>query len=127
MAGSQDESSNIDRRNFLRGVTLTGAAALTAPVTAEAVAAGVKPVSFARVPALGKPGTVTARSSLPSVGLDLMTLSNGVRLVLYPHEAETGRVIISARFGRGMKALPADRSTGCRRLAMAQARTPITR
>src|SRR5712671_6005928 len=28
MAGAQDESGSIDRRNFLRGVTLTGAAAL---------------------------------------------------------------------------------------------------
>ena len=74
------------------------------------VAAGTRaPVSFDRVPKLGPPGTVASRSAVTELGMQFLTLSNGVRVILFANNAEAGKIYVSARFGRGMQALPADR------------------
>ncbi len=69
------------------------------------------PVSFDRVPKLGTPGTVVRRSGIDGLGLDFVEFSNGVKLLLFANNAEAGRVYVTARFGRGMMALPTDRPT----------------
>ncbi len=91
-----------------------GAAAAFAKAVTEGVQAGpstavVAAVTFDRLPKLGASGTIVKRGSLPSVGLQTVDFANGVKLVLYPHETESGRIFVSARFGAGMKALPSDR------------------
>ncbi|MEP6785617.1 MAG: insulinase family protein [Sphingomonadales bacterium] len=69
------------------------------------------PVSFDRVPKLPVPGTVVRRSAVASMGLDFVDFSNGVRAIIFANNAEAGNVYVSVRFGRGMKALPANRPT----------------
>lgn len=87
------------------------AAALAEPVTALASASNAKPVTFAQLPKLPKPGTVTDRQPLPSIYTEILTLSNGVKLMLYPNRGEAGRIYVTARFGKGLQALPSDRVT----------------
>lgn len=69
------------------------------------------PVSFDRVPKLPVPGTVARRSAVASMGLDFVDFSNGVRAIIFANNAEAGNVYVSVRFGRGMKALPANKPT----------------
>jgi zinc protease len=86
-------------------------AALTADVKAGPSTASVKPISFDRVPKFGAPATVVKRAPFPALGLEFVELSNGVRLVLFANKAETGKVMITARFGRGLQALPSNKPT----------------
>lgn len=86
-------------------------AALTETVAAGPPTDGQSAIGFDRLPALGAPGTIVKTSSMPDVGLTIGEFANGVRLVLYPHPAETGRVLVQARFGRGYQALPTDRQS----------------
>ncbi len=87
------------------------ASAVTAQVTAGPATAAIKPVSFDQLPKLGAPGLIVKRGALPGVGLTTVEFANGVKLVLYPRETESGRIFVSARFGAGLKALPSDRPT----------------
>ncbi len=68
-------------------------------------------VDFSKLPALGTPGTVTAREPIPALEMEKVTFSNGVRLLLYPNSGESGRVYVRVRFGRGYETIPADRIT----------------
>jgi zinc protease len=86
-------------------------AALVADVKAGPATAEGKPVSFDRLPALGKPGTVVKTSQIQSVGLQVLEFSNGLKLVLHPDPNEVGKVLVTARFGAGMKALPSNKPT----------------
>ncbi len=74
-------------------------------------AASRNPVSFDRVPKMPAPGTVISRRAVASMGLDFVDFSNGVRAIIFANNAEAGNVYVSIRFGRGMKALPADKPT----------------
>ncbi len=85
------------------------AKAVSADVVAGPATTAIAAVTFDRLPKLGAPGTIVKRGALPNVGLQTVEFANGVKLVLYPHETEAGRIFVSARFGAGMKALPADR------------------
>lgn len=85
------------------------AAAVAAPVNAGPAPTSAAAVSFDSLPKFGAPGTITKRGTIESVGLQTVEFVNGVRLVLYPHPTETGRIFVAARFGAGMKALPADK------------------
>lgn len=85
------------------------ATAITAPVTGDATGVAAKPVTMDSLPKFGAPGAVAARGSIPSVGLQTVDFANGVKLVLYPLPTESGRIFVAARFGAGIKALPADR------------------
>lgn len=85
-------------------------AALDAPVADKGKRAKLGKVSFDKLPRLGKPATVVARTTLlASPGIDQVDYSNGVKMLLFPNEAETGKVYVRVRFGDGMNALPADR------------------
>ncbi len=68
-------------------------------------------VDFKDLPKLGKPGNVTARETIADPGIEKVTFSNGVRMLMYPNASETGRVYLRVRFGRGYSALPADKPT----------------
>ena len=86
-------------------------AALTADVKAGPSTASAKPVSFERLPKFGAPATVVKRAPAPGLGLEFVELSNGVRLVLFANNAESGKILITARFGRGLQALPMSKTT----------------
>ena len=84
------------------------AAALTAPVSTAGVTRRQQAaVSFAALPALGAPGTVTSREKLADLDMERVTFANGVRLLIFATTSETGRVYVRARFGGGYNALPA--------------------
>ena len=68
-------------------------------------------VTFADLPKLGPPATVKDRAPIPEFGMVRATLSNGVRVLVYPSGAENARVYVRVRFGGGYNALPADRET----------------
>jgi zinc protease len=87
------------------------AAAIVAPVTARTAAAAGKPVSFAKLPALGKPGTVKTSRANPEIDLSYATFANGVNFVHFANPAESGKVYVAVRFGRGMQALPTNRQS----------------
>ena len=74
MASSQDESSGIDRRNFLRGVTLTGAAALTAPVVPAAAQTTADNTAANRTPPLPN---LQAETQPPTADPVVQTSSGG--------------------------------------------------
>ena len=89
-------------------------AQLLAALTAEPkplASASRAPVSFDRVPKLGVPGTVVRKTAVTELGLQFVELSNGVRVQIFANPAEAGRVYVTARFGKGMQALPTDRPT----------------
>jgi zinc protease len=86
-------------------------AALNADVKAGPANTAAKPVSFDRIPKFGPPATVLRRAPIASLGLEFVELSNGVRLILFTNQAESGKVLVTARFGRGLQALPKNKST----------------
>ncbi len=92
------------------GVSAKLAAALKADVSGLAGQRRVQAdVTFADLPALGKPGTVASRQSMPEIGLERVTFANGVRLLVFSNPSETGRVYVRTRFGGGYGELPANR------------------
>jgi zinc protease len=86
------------------------AAALAAPVAALA-SGGAKTVTFAQLPKLPKAGKVVKTAPIPDIDAQIVTLSNGVKLMLYPNPGEASRIYVTARFGKGLQALPSDRVT----------------
>ena len=86
-------------------------AALDADVRPTGARTAGPPVSFDRLPRFGPAATITKRAAIKDVGLELVELSNGVRLMVMPGQGEVGKIYVSVRFGRGMQGLPADRPT----------------
>ncbi len=77
-------------------------AALTAPVKANGssrIADGN--LTFADLPALGKPGKLTASQMYDRYKVETVTFSNGTKALLYPNKAENGQIRLLVRFGRG--------------------------
>jgi zinc protease len=86
------------------------AAALAAPVSTAGVTRRQQAaVSFAALPALGKPGKVVSREKLADLDMEKVVFANGTRLLIFATTSETGRVYVRARFGGGYQALPANR------------------
>ncbi len=84
------------------------AAALKEDVTAlEGARKDQARIDFSALPSLGKPGKVKSRQSEGEPGIEKITFANGVRMLLYANNAETGRVYLRIRFGRGYSTLPA--------------------
>lgn len=78
---------------------------MLAPVQADgAVRASADPVSFAGLPAIGAPGTVFSAKPTGLLEIEQLELSNGVRAMIWPNDAEPGRVRIIVRFGAGYRA-----------------------
>jgi zinc protease len=81
-------------------------AALTAPVKAASesrVAANA--LKFSDLPPVGTPGSVVTARPIGLLGIEQVELSNGVRVLLWPNDAEPGRIIVKARFGGGYSAI----------------------
>lgn len=80
-------------------------AALSAPIATSANArATAAAVSFADLPAIGKPGTVLRSEKLSGlIPVEWVELSNGVRVLLWPNDAEPGRINLQVRFGSGYR------------------------
>lgn len=87
------------------------AAAIAAPVTAITTDRDQAQITFDQLPKAGPAGTITGTQRFKGVDLDVLTLSNGTKVLLSPSSSEAGRVYVSARFGNGMKSLPRDRLT----------------
>ena len=84
------------------------AQAIIAPVKANTALAATKAVTFADLPALGKPGTIKTQSEVRELDLTLAEYGNGVRFVHFANPAEEGKVYVTVRFGKGMQAMPAN-------------------
>jgi zinc protease len=83
------------------------ARAISEPVQARATSSG-KPVTFTNLPKLGLPGRVVSSKLVPQLDLTLSEFANGVRFVHFANPAESGKIYIAVRFGRGMQALPSN-------------------
>jgi len=64
-----------------------------------------EPLSFAGLPAIGAPGKVIEDQPTGLLQIERLTLSNGVKVLLWNNDAEPGRVMVKARFGRGYSAI----------------------
>ena len=79
--------------------------ALSQPVAADASARlAANSISFADLPPIGPAGTVTAQQPVGILEIEEITLSNGVKAMLWPNDAEAGRVNVKVRFGAGYRA-----------------------
>jgi len=87
------------------------AAALAAPVAARMTASDEKPITFDQLPQLGAAGQIVKRETIAAFDTEILTLSNGIRVLLGRSTSEAGRVYVHARFGNGLAGLPADRLT----------------
>lgn len=102
----------LNTRTVDSGATAKLAAALKADVSGLAgKRAAQAQVDFSRLPRLGRPGKVTARTRFGEPSMEQVTFANGVRAIVYANASETGRVYLRVRFGRGQLALPGDRPT----------------
>jgi len=69
-------------------------------------------IGFDKVPPIGTtPATVVTRTPLASLEMETVELSNGVRLVLFPNSSESNKILVTARFGGGVRSLPAKKQT----------------
>jgi zinc protease len=81
------------------------AAALAAPVKAAANARlSDKAVTMDDLPKFGPAGKVVARAPIGLPGMESISFANGVKLTLFANDAETEKVRINVRFGRGQQA-----------------------
>ena len=85
-------------------------AALRTALTASVDAASGSRVAanslrFADLPPVGTPGTVASARPIGLLGIEQIELSNGVKVLLWPNDAEPGRIIVKARFGGGYGAI----------------------
>lgn len=79
--------------------------ALAIPVAADPNARiNSKAISFADLPPLGEPGTVTADTHTTLPEIDQIELSNGIKALIWPTREEPGRVTVKVRFGAGYRA-----------------------
>ncbi|WP_245638386.1 M16 family metallopeptidase [Croceicoccus bisphenolivorans] len=84
-------------------------AAMLAPVEADGSArVEDKQISFAELPSLGTPGTLVSQTPTGILDVETLTLSNGVKALVYASDAEPGRVSVRVRFGEGYKAFTAE-------------------
>lgn len=85
-------------------------AGLTSDVSADNSARlAANAVTFDDLPALGAPGTVASITSLRLLDMEMVELSNGVKAILYPNDAEVSKIMVRVRFGNGYQAFPADK------------------
>lgn len=79
-------------------------AAMVAPVSPDAsarLASGT--IAFDELPPVGEPGAVTGVGPLGVLGIEQVEFGNGVKAMLWPNDAEPGRVAVRVRFGAGYR------------------------
>jgi zinc protease len=64
-----------------------------------------KPISFAELPAIGKPGTIVQDVPLGVHDIGRIDFANGVKALVWANDAEPGRVAVKVRFGGGYRSL----------------------
>ena len=83
-------------------------AALQTPIEADGSARiAAKTVDFAELPKIGTPGEVVSEGPLGILGIERVELANGVTALLWPNDAEPGRVAVDMHFGAGLRAFDA--------------------
>ena len=83
--------------------------AMLAPVTADASARlDEKQISFDELPTLGTPGTLVAAEPAGIMEIETLTFDNGVKALIWPNDAEPGRINLRVRFGNGYGAFDAE-------------------
>jgi zinc protease len=82
-------------------------AAMVAPVVASGSTSRIAAttLTFADLPPIGAPGKVIDAVPTGLLGIERLTLSNGVKVLLWPNDAEPGRIIMRVRFGGGYAAI----------------------
>ena len=60
-------------------------------------------IAFEDLPALGTPGEVVSAQPLGVLEIERVELDNGVTALLWPNEAEPGRVAVKVHFGAGVR------------------------
>ncbi|MFN3863450.1 MAG: M16 family metallopeptidase [Erythrobacter sp.] len=88
-------------------------AALRLALASEAKADGsarlaAASISFADLPAVGAPGTITVQKPLGVLDIEQVEFANGVKALLWANDAEPGRVTVRVRFGAGWRAFGAE-------------------
>ena len=84
-------------------------AALAAPVEADGSARiAANTVDFDELPKIGTPGEVVSAAPLGVLDIERVELANGVTAMLWPNDAEPGRVAVNVHFGAGIRAFDAD-------------------
>lgn len=79
-------------------------AAMLAPVEPDSSARGsTEPVSFNDLPAIGASGKVVSEAQTGVLAIEQIGLSNGVKALIWPNNAEPGRVRLVVRFGSGYR------------------------
>ena len=107
-------SGNVIRATYVTPATgeATAAdlrAAMLAPVTPDATARlSTKPISFASLPVLGKPGAIVQDAPIGVLDIGRVDFANGVKVLLWPNDAEPGRVSVKVRFGGGYRSFDED-------------------
>lgn len=101
----------ITSRTPIKGGTEALAAAVNEPVKAIASTSTAPVGDFSQLPSLGKSGKVKKREPIPDLGMEQVKFANNVNLILYPNPAETGKIYVQVRFGRGLQALPSNKPT----------------
>jgi zinc protease len=103
-------TAGVFRALLVSGKPQTGldarlAAAVAAPVKAAANARlADRAVTMDDLPKFGPAGTVVARAPTGLPGMESISFANGVKLTLFANDAETEKVRINVRFGRGQQA-----------------------
>lgn len=78
--------------------------ALMEPVVADGGSRiAAKNVSFKDLPAIGKPQKPTAIENIGMHDIERVIFANGVRALIWPNNAEPGRVQVKVRFGSGYR------------------------
>ncbi len=62
-----------------------------------------KPISFAELPPVGKPGAIANDAPIGVLDIGRVDFANGVKVLLWPNNAEPGRVAVKVRFGGGYR------------------------
>ncbi|NCP20037.1 MAG: insulinase family protein [Erythrobacter sp.] len=84
-------------------------AALAEPIAADASARiAASTVAFDELPEIGPPGEVVSRQPLGIFEIERVELANGVTALLWPNDAEPGRVAVNVHFGAGLRAFSKD-------------------
>lgn len=79
-------------------------AALLAQVAPDPTARlSTKPISFADLPAIGRPGKIEQDAPLGVLDISRVDFANGVKVLLWSNDAEPGRVAVKVRFGGGYR------------------------
>jgi zinc protease len=78
--------------------------ALAAPVAADSsMRIAAKPIRFDELPAIGPVGRITELAPTGLLGIEQVSLSNGVKALMWQTPEEPGRMTVKVRFGGGYR------------------------